>query len=349
MPARDEAVLSYFWLDPARLVVVLIRPDEVWHEIRMVDPADRARIEDVTTGASVIGGDPKVLARVRALGPLLLPPGGAVDGVTRLYVSPHRLLHALPFGALELGGRTVLEAMSVVIAPSLTLLGQPRAAPVTGFLAGVDIAEFSAYPGLRSLDLVTGPARAAYADWQAVDRLGPTLSDRQASVAAVLDRAGDLARAGVLQLVTHGTNPRPQEAVDARLALADGALDDLDLVMWPFDGALVIMFACYSGQRALRGESGAELVADEINGLSAALFAAGAGSVIGSLWPAEEPFAAALIEPLHRHLLAGRPVDQALRAAVGEVRATRALFRRTYYWAPYVLSTTTLLPREGHP
>jgi CHAT domain-containing protein len=239
--------------------------------------------------------------------------------------------------------------MTVVIAPSLTALARPRPGPATGDLVAVDIADFSAYPNVPSLDLIATSAKAAYRRWHRHGRLRAALSDADATVDAVLDRADDLAKAGFIQLVTHGTNPRPEAAVEPRLALYDGALDDLDLALWSLDGPLVLLLACHSGQRAVRGETGAELVADEVNGLAAALFSAGAGAVLGALWHAEEPFAAALIAPLHDRLLAGEPADHALREALRNTRDSRPLFRRPYFWAPYTLTTATLLPTKDQP
>ncbi|MEU4410455.1 CHAT domain-containing protein [Streptosporangium sp. NPDC023963] len=347
----EEAVLSYFWLDPHHLVAVVIRHDRSWHDVLPVDAAARTVLETNTalvTGGFLNYGDVALLRTFDSLGRVLLPPSDVLADVRRLYVSPHRLLHAVPFSVLELDGRPLIDLMTVVLAPSLTALARPRSSPGVGELAAVDIADFRNHTGLRNLDLIAEQARDACRSWHSRGRLRMVLSDAEASVAALQDRHDELGKAGFLQLITHGTNPWPEMAVGPRLALFDGALDDLDLAMWQLSGPLVLLVSCYSGQQAVRSESGGELLAEELNSLTGALFAAGAEAVLGALWPAEKSFAALMLSPLHERLISGVPADEALRAAVLEVRDKRCLYRNSpYHWGPYTLTTTTLLPARS--
>ena len=351
----SEAVLSLFWLDAGRLAVATIRPGLVRHDVVLVDAAARDRLERgtaaVTSGLLGLAERP-ALRGFGPLGDLLLPRPELLEGVDRLYVSPHRLLHAVPFGLLETRGRALSDTMTVVLAPSLTSLQRPRQRPAGRRLLSVDVADFPHHPGVPNLPLVARAARAAAAGWQAAGMLSRALSDADATVAGLhtLNAGGELAEADVVQLVTHGRNPRPESAAEPLLLLYDGAIDDLDLAMWRLTAPLVLLIACHGGQRAVRAGSGAELLGDEANGLTAALFSAGAGAVLGALWTADEEFAAPLVERLHRRLRAGDPVDRALRIAVDELRVAHPLFdRHPHYWAPYQIITATLLPIGSTP
>jgi hypothetical protein len=71
--------------------------------------------------------------------------------------------------------------------------------------------------------------------------------------------------------------------------------------------------ACQVGQRAISGRSAAPqsgdeaLFGDEMFGLPAAFFSAGAREVLGGLWPVNDQAALAIMPGLHEHLADGLP------------------------------------------
>jgi CHAT domain-containing protein len=129
--------------------------------------------------------------------------------------------------------------------------------------------------------------------------------------------------------------------MESRLFLRDTVLDGLEIANWRLDAQLVVLSACCSGQRAIEGRGlKEELPGDDMFGLQAAFFAAGAKQVLGSLWPVDSAAAREIMVAFHRHLAAREAPDLALQAAiVGYLSSARpARLRKLYYWAPFFLS-----------
>ncbi|HEX2645355.1 MAG TPA: CHAT domain-containing protein, partial [Thermoanaerobaculia bacterium] len=74
------------------------------------------------------------------------------------------------------------------------------------------------------------------------------------------------------------------------------------------DADLVVLSACETDSGEIRGGEG-------IIGLTRAFQYAGARSVLASLWRVEDEATAELMQRFYRHLKAGKPKDEALRAA----------------------------------
>jgi CHAT domain-containing protein len=97
-------------------------------------------------------------------------------------------------------------------------------------------------------------------------------------------------------------------------------------------GSLVILSACESATgRLVPGEGPLSL--------SRAFLQAGAGAVLGTLWPVGDEAAAQLMEAFHANLARNQPPAAALREAKRALRATHA---EPFYWAPFVLMTRGL-------
>ncbi len=125
-------------------------------------------------------------------------------------------------------------------------------------------------------------------------------------------------RADVLHLATHASSEPPY------LQLADGrvTLDDI-LGLGLKAGSLVVLSACETGRAHQEGD---------LNSLAAGFRAAGASSVIASLWPVDDAATAELFGEFYRELRAGSPAAQALRTAKQRVRERRPA---PYYWAGF--------------
>ena len=119
---------------------------------------------------------------------------------------------------------------------------------------------------------------------------------------------GDLKRFAVIHLATHGEDHPDDEPNAASLHLADGPVDAMEISQWTLNADLVALSACWSGRRPAHGrilktgslEPGTEpeeLFGDEIYGLQAAFFAAGAGQILGTLWPLNDSIGRAVMKP----------------------------------------------------
>ncbi|MFP5285460.1 MAG: CHAT domain-containing protein, partial [Thermoanaerobaculia bacterium] len=92
---------------------------------------------------------------------------------------------------------------------------------------------------------------------------------------------------------------------------------------------VVVLSACRTGLgRQVRGEG--------LVGLSYSFLAAGASSVVASLWNVDDRATAALMGRFHRELLGGRPPAEALRAAQLHLR-DETRWSAPYYWGGFVL------------
>ena len=67
--------------------------------------------------------------------------------------------------------------------------------------------------------------------------------------------------------------------------------------------------------------------------MQAAFFAAGARQLLGTLWPASDDSAPAIMKSFHQGLNDGLTADRALNKAMNDLRSTHSMF----HWAPYKL------------
>jgi CHAT domain-containing protein len=112
------------------------------------------------------------------------------------------------------------------------------------------------------------------------------------------------------------------------LALADGWLTTLDIFNWRLQASLVTLSACQTGRSVVAG-------GDELLGLMRAFLAAGAASLVASLWAVEDRSTALLMENFYRQLAAGAGKGAALRAA--QLSLLDGAYVHPYYWAPFFL------------
>src|SRR5262249_31072442 len=115
-------------------------------------------------------------------------------------------------------------------------------------------------------------------------------------------------------------------------------IEAMSLASLPLHAELVVMSACYSGQRALDLPGLSELPGDDLFGLQAVLFQAGVRGVIGALWPFDES-AHVILPELHKHLALGLVPEEALRAAVRAYLQAPNARRDIYYWAPLFMTS----------
>jgi CHAT domain-containing protein len=143
----------------------------------------------------------------------------------------------------------------------------------------------------------------------------------------------------LLHFATHGADVQGDTPMESHLLLQDGPLDGLEIAEWRLNADLVVLSACHSGQRAIAGRGMNELPGDEIFGLQAAFFMAGARRVVGALWPAASQCAYSLMKEFHRRLADGIAPEVALqRAMIDHLDRANLETKRAYYWAPFVMT-----------
>jgi CHAT domain-containing protein len=254
---------------------------------------------------------------------LVAPLRDSIQQSQKLIIVPHGSLHYLPFHAMYDGADYLLSQFEISYLPSSSLMNQTRAPRPVSDLVAVG----HAYDG--RLPYTALEAMAIAARWQ-----GRCLLEEEATLTNVRAAA---AQARILHLATHAVF-RPDNPLFSGLALADGWLTTLDIFGLRLQASLVTLSACQTGRSVIGG-------GDELLGLMRAFMAAGAASIVLTLWAVEDRSTAVLMERFYAHLAAGKAKGAALRQAQlacihGEEMddATgREALRHPYFWAPFYL------------
>jgi CHAT domain-containing protein len=140
----------------------------------------------------------------------------------------------------------------------------------------------------------------------------------------------------IVHLATHGIVD-PAEPAASSIALCpdssgaeDGYLQTLEVMASPMDVGLVVLSACESA----RGEIGR---GEGVVGFSRAFLAAGAHSIVASLWPVSDESTATLMETFYKRMFKNK---ESVGRALNEARLslmTDERYAHPYYWAPFVV------------
>jgi CHAT domain-containing protein len=355
----DEAVIYYYWLRPLILLVVTITAEAIAAERKILEPDQLTLLKQLIEVLGSLKGSNRGLeaAFIEPLAPVLTPVAGQplLAGKQRLIVSPHRLLHWYPFAALCYQGQPLVRSFALRYAPNLTSLLVPRPDPGAPRMAALAVSEF---PGRPELGELRG-ARAEAANIEAIHSAAgiPSALMAEPARAEVLAaiRDGRLGGTWCLHLATHGHSLMDEISRDAPLEsvleLADNSVDGYEIAAADLSCEIVVLTACYAGQRAISGRGLAEQPGDELFGLSAAFLEAGCRSVLAPAWPADDDAISRIITVFHQNLTQGDPADVALaQAQRAFLDAATAKVRPAYYWAPLMLTALGRpMPIPGKP
>jgi CHAT domain-containing protein/tetratricopeptide (TPR) repeat protein len=249
----------------------------------------------------------------------------------RVIVVPHGPLHSLPFHALPgADGRPLVEDHVFTWLPSASARRYLEA-PAGGDAGAAKAAATAGGPGLggaRILAVGVSDDAIPQVDAEvrrvrARFRRGRLLRGAGATRARFLAAAPE---ADVVHVATHGVF-REDDPHFSALRLADGWMSVHDLYGMRLDAGLVCLSACQSG----RSWIGA---GDELVGLARGFLHAGARNLVVSLWPVHDDSTVRLMDRFYAHLGAGLAVEEALRAAMLELRRE---LPHPYQWAPFVV------------
>lgn len=237
----------------------------------------------------------------------------------QLIVVPHGPLHYLPFHALYDGERYLGSHVSLSYLTSGDLLSR---------LASRERAEGQAVSLGFSTD---GQLRHAVAEAEeAAEILGGRAFVNDAAVSEVLRTEARFAP--VVHLATHAEF-RADNPLFSGLRLADTWLTTLDIFGLELNASLVTLSGCHTGRSVVGG-------GQELLGLARAFLAAGAASVLLSLWAVDDETSAHYMRHFYKALIRGESKVAALRYAGRSIRADGP-YEHPYYWAPFVLMGDT--------
>jgi CHAT domain-containing protein len=256
-------------------------------------------------------------APARRLADLLLEPlRVAVEGAASLLIVPSGPTLRLPFGVLPWDSAPLAEKFPLTLLPSASALravrepnrgdGEPL---IVGDPAGM---EFTEAPGESPIPAPALPGSRLEAAYVARLLPGSTLLlGEEATRTAVL---GLLPGAAVAHFATHGVLDADSPLASAILLASGQSLTAAELVGQRIGADLIVLSACHTGTGELvRG--------DELLGLGRALLAAGARSVVVSLWAVDDLSAALLMAEFYRRRSAGSSDRDALMLACRHVRS----------------------------
>lgn len=249
---------------------------------------------------------------------------------------PQGSLFLLPFAALrDERGRALIETHTLVMVPSiqsLALLGTQRGAAAGRAIVAGNPA-MSAVKLDPSGNTVVTFRSLPHAESEAA--AVATLLDTQSLIGQAATKAAILARvsdAGVIHLATHGIAEDVRgQGVPGALVLAasgsdDGLLTTSEIMDLRLRASLVVLSACNTGLGNISG--------DGVIGLSRAFLAAGARSVVVSLWSVPDQPTAELMWDFYRRFVRAPNKAAALRQAM---LATRAQHPDPLAWAGFIL------------
>jgi CHAT domain-containing protein len=377
LAARLDTTLVAYWIHEEGSYAWVVQPTGAIHTAKLLmKPAEVqravARVADTspdveiastsTTTASAVAADRSAYrsAYQKFWAPIdaWLPAGEDA----RITVIPHGPLFALPFGALlDAHGRYVVERYSLHYAASGAVLAEAAeagAAPRggSGTLVIADPPLGAADRGVR-----LPPLSAARAEARAIARLQPHATQRlvglQATESAVRAAIGGVA---VAHFATHAV-VSASDPLGSYLLLApdpgrglassrDGRLTAVEITELSLRADLVVLGAC----RSARGR----VSSDGIAGLTRAFMAAGAPTVVATLWDVSDQATARVMTRFYAAYLAGLSTDRALRSAqlallrdlrAGRVQRTVGGTVLTYAEHPHLWAGTVLIGVPSRP
>jgi CHAT domain-containing protein len=247
----------------------------------------------------------------------------AQQGVDTLVWVPDGALRGLPFAVLHDGRSHLIEKYALAVTPLASAAQAPRErARMRVALTGLSVArdEFPALPAVsRELDdlktLLSAPVLRDESFTSAA--LRATLESTPVNVVHVASHGHFAAQPGETFLLTYdGRLTLPQ----LRKALTAGQLREE-----PID--LLTLSACQTGA----GDERSAL------GLAGAAIAAGARSVIGTLWSVADESTATVVHGFYQRVFVrGQSKAEALRQAQLDLMKDER-FAHPAYWAPYLL------------
>jgi CHAT domain-containing protein len=245
---------------------------------------------------------------------LLPPPSGS------LTIIPYGPLHLLPFHALYDGSRFLVEDYQINYLPASSLLS---VSTKDSHLEASQLPLVFGYSGHGHLQRALEEAKTL------ANMLGGRcyLEDE-----ATIDRLIEQALGSpIIHLATHG-HSRLDAPNFSSVLLADGRFTAMDAFSLNLKGCeLITLSGCETGL-ALSGGG------DEQLGLGRAFLAAGADTLVMSLWPVEDTATNELMQLFYQNLLRGDSKVQALRAAQCTlIHRTSAISSHPYFWAAFRL------------
>ena len=346
----NQTFLAYF-LYQGKLVIFAITENDVMIHENAEGEAQLERLLPLLHAHLQPGGwpDPQqppqqaIRRLLNKLYNLLVAPVAAVLPSPSGYLTiiPYGPLHHLPFHALYDGSHFLIEDFQMNYLPTSHVLIH-LAARKSKLQPGSMDAGLPTRPPLVFGYSEEGQLQRALSEAKTVAALlaGECHLESDATIARLIERAPG---SPIIHIATHG-HSRLDAPNFSYVRLADGQFNAIDAFSLNLEGCeLVTLSGCETGLALSSG-------GDEQLGLGRAFLAAGARSLVMSLWPVEDQATSELMQLFYQRLLLGDSKVQALRNAQCHLlRGTSQTYTHPYFWAAFhLVGDVGLLDREGH-
>jgi CHAT domain-containing protein/predicted negative regulator of RcsB-dependent stress response len=319
----DERVVQFHSL-PDRLQVWVISRADIKTQVVPVGREELIELVEVFRN-SVIRGSRNAVSNADKLGAALIAPLGLESG-QRLIVVPHGPLHYLPFQALRVNGRYVIETHPVSVAPSMSIAVQlaqrsPHADAKLVAFGNPRIEEKYDLPG-------------AEAEVKQLAKIFPRNSLYTGADATKTQFREAVDSAPMLHVAAHAEADQV-DPLYSRILLAneDGRhsfLEAHEILGIPMQNtSLVTLSSCESGLGRIAD-------GDEVLGFTRSFLSAGSSTLIASLWPVSDDATEILMGTLYAQLAKGEDIQRAMQAGQLAVLQNPRM-AHPFYWAPFNL------------
>jgi CHAT domain-containing protein len=231
-----------------------------------------------------------------------------------LIIVPHEVIHYIPFQALMADERYLIDDFTISYAPSATVFSKCQA---------------MTFDQQRGALLMGIPDSATPFIRNEIEVIADTIPD--STVLLGTEATTDALRtfgpsSKVIHIATHGFF-RQDNPMFSGIKLGDSMLSLFDLYRCQLPAELITLSGCATGLNVVGG-------GDELLGLVRGLFAAGAGSLLLSLWDVDDSSTAEFMAGFYKR----REQGMSCPAAMREINDLRAKHPHPYYWAPFVLT-----------
>ena len=350
---RDEVVISYFWLNEAVLLTVVVGSAYFHAERIVLKPPELQRLKGFISCVQTLKGPQLGMDKeIAKLGQILLPEfvRAPMRGKRRVFFSPHHSLHLFPFHATPWDEGFIGTEFAVSYVPNLSSLLLSWAKRSENRILAIGINQFTdpTVPALRSVEADVQTICSFYERTGAAVQMLLGAEATRARLDA-LRKSGELSKFRCIHLGTHGRSvfEVPDQPLESSLELQNGRLDGMEIGNLRLHADLVVLSACNSGQRAIQLRNLGEAPGDDIFGLQAALFKAGARSIFGTLWIVQVESASHITRNFHQHYAEGEPADIALQQSVKAYLEDATRPHQAFYWAPFFITSLGTTKQGG--
>ncbi|HVE59248.1 MAG TPA: CHAT domain-containing protein [Pyrinomonadaceae bacterium] len=231
-----------------------------------------------------------------------------------LVIVPVGATHYVPFHALHSGEKYLVETREIVYSPSAAvwqfLTNKPARKTQNALLIGF---------ADEKIPLVDR-------EIEALQKIFPAAKTFTGESANFSNYRQNAQKFDILHLACHGQF-RPENPLFSSLHLADGFVTVRDICAQNLNAALVTLSACETGLNKI-------YAGDEILGLARGFLAAGADSLVLSLWTVSDEATVRLMKDFYTFLQRGETVAASLRLAQINFIQNNS---HPYFWSPFTV------------